>query len=107
MNIEQKIKRFCREENFPLVDEMLTVLDTKEVKDITTIRNTERLRILISKFKYNKDLLDKDITVIYGEVGLKEIFILSDFAILSLTATRKVFNKIEKYNQLIVFESEV
>lgn len=107
MRAEEQMKIFCSEAHYPLIDEVVRVIDTDSKTKITTTRNSERAKIVISKFKYSKDYLNKDITVLCGNVGIKDVYVMGEFAIVMLEGKKKIFNRLEDYNELIIFESEV
>lgn len=107
MRLEEQMKTFCSEAHYPLIDEVLRVIDTDSKTKLTTTRNSERAKIVISKFKYSKEYLNKDITVLCGNVKIREVSVLGDFAIVMLEGRKKIFNRLEHYKELIVFESEV
>lgn len=107
MRIVEKLKVFCKEEHYPIIDEIAKVVDMSGNIKVTTTRNNERLKIVLNKFKFSRDYLYKDITILTGDVGIRDVYIMSDFAIILLEGKKQIFNKLEDYKELIVYESEV
>ena len=107
MRLDEQMKIFCSETHYPLIDEIIKVIDLEKKTKLTTTRNSERAKIVISKFKYCNDYLNKDITVLCGNIDVRNVRVMGEFAIVMLEGRKRNFNKLEDYREIVVYESEV
>lgn len=105
--MSKNLKEICNNTaNQEVVEEMLQVFSPPKDCSISNTRNVEFLRITISKFRNNREYIDKKIIPLVGNITLgKKVNIKSNFVVVLLTGRLKTFNKIKPHNEILVYEN--
>lgn len=105
--MSKNLKEICNNTaNQEVVEEMLQVFNPPKDCSISNTKNVEFLRITISKFRNNREYIDKKIIPLVGNITLgKKVNIKSNFVVVLLTGRLKTFNKIKPHNEILVYEN--